>query len=387
MPHADHSCVDARLWAVEQALPLWAGTGYDDARGLFHERLDYQRNPLALPGLRLMVQARQIATYARASLRGWFDARDKALVCVETIRRLYHRADGAPGWVFSIGPDNRPVNTTRDLYAHAFVLYALAWAHRVTSDAGLVQLADATLAEMDEIFAAPNGGYLDSNTAPKNIRNQNPHMHMLEALLALAEATGLERYHARAEALCSLACKHYVTAQGALIEEYDATWQPLQVAGQNRVEPGHIFEWAWLIGEVERLSRRDLTDVRMRLLAFGTQHGVDATTGLAHDAINDRGELIAGTLRLWPQSERIKALAMMHRLGDDKAASQADTLIASVMRTFSLDRLQGGWVDQCDTAQNRRVDYMPASSLYHIMGAIFDADAAFVKPGACSRKV
>jgi len=377
MPHADHSCVDARLWAVEQALPLWAGTGYDDARGLFHERLDYERNPLALPGLRLMVQARQIATYARASLRGWFDARDKVLVCVETIRRLYHRADGAPGWVFSIGPDNRPVNHTRDLYAHAFVLYALAWTYRVTSDAGLVQLADATLAEMDEIFAAPNGGYLDSNMAPQDIRSQNPHMHMLEALLALAEATGFERYHARAEALCMLACKHYMTADGALIEEYDAAWQPLHAAGQNRVEPGHIFEWACLISEYERQSRHDLADVRGRLLAFVTQHGVDTASGLVYDAINDKGALKAATLRLWPQSERIKALAMMHRQGDDKAASQADTLIASVMRTFSFRQLQGGWVDQCDTVHNRRVDYMPASSLYHIMGAIFDADTAF----------
>jgi len=379
MPHADHSCVAARLWAVEQALPLWAETGYEPARGLFRERLDYQRNPLILPGLRLMVQARQIATYARASLRGWFEAKDKALVCIETIHRLYHRADGAPGWVFSIGPDNKPANVTRDLYAHAFVLYALAWAYRVAPDAGLTQLADATLAEMDEIFAAPNGGYLDSNIASLALRNQNPHMHMLEALLALAEATGFERYFARAEALCSLACKHYVTPEGALIEEYDAAWQPLHPPGKNRVEPGHIFEWAWLIGEYERLSGHNLADVRTKLLDFGTRHGVDAETGLCHDAIDDTGVLVASTLRLWPQAERIKALSMMHGLGDDKASAEADKLINSMMRTFSLDQLQGGWVDQCDTAQNRRVDYMPASSLYHIMGAIFDADVAFAR--------
>jgi len=379
MPQAEHSCVEARLWAVEQALPLWTEAGYDPARGLFHERLDYDRNPLVLPGLRLMVQARQIATYARATLRGWHNASAKALTCVETIRKLYHRADGAPGWVFSIAPDNKPADKKRDLYAHAFVLYALAWVYRLAPDTGLVQLADETLAEMDEIFAAPNGGYLDADNAAVTVRNQNPHMHMLEALLALSEATGLERYFARAESLCSLACKHYVTAEGALIEEYDAAWRPLHPAGQNRVEPGHIFEWAWLIGEFERLSRRDLSDVRMRLLTFGTQHGIDAETGLAYDAINENGVLTTATLRLWPQTEHIKALAMMHRLGDDKASTQADKLITAMMRTFSLDTLHGGWVDQCDKAQNRRVDYMPASSLYHIMGAIFGADAVFTK--------
>lgn len=119
-------------WLSEDALPLWSTTGFDNKRNLFHERLTFDHKPIDLPALRLMVQARQISTYCRAEVDGFGPTSSIALRCLEEIEKRYWHSDGEIGWAFSLGPDNRPIDRRRDLYGHAFILYAYAWAYKVS---------------------------------------------------------------------------------------------------------------------------------------------------------------------------------------------------------------------------------------------------------------
>lgn len=367
----------ARRWAIDLALPLWSGAGYDSALGLYHERLDLERRPLGGSPRRLMVQARQIASFARASLMGWQRPGAEA-DCLDRVIRLYHRRDGAPGWIFSLQADGSPASTLRDLYGHAFILYAIAWQHRLTGDPALVALADETLAELDLIFAAPHGGFRDAVPPPDEVRRQNPHMHLLEALLALHEATGAERFMARAEHLIALATDRFIAADGgALIEDFSHDWRPLASPGDNRVEPGHLLEWAWLLGEYARLGGTIDSGVRERLIAFATTHGLDLATGRVVDAVNERGTVLAASIRAWPHAEGVKAFAAAAARGDARAEASADLLLGFLMRVFAPDALEGGWIDRFDAAGNPLVDHMPASTLYHIAGALFEAEITF----------
>ncbi|HWJ76023.1 MAG TPA: AGE family epimerase/isomerase [Kaistia sp.] len=367
----------ARRWAIDRAFPLWSTTGFDARIGLFHERLDLERRPLAACPRRVMVQARQIASFSRASLVGWHRPGAEA-DALETVIRLYHKRDGAPGWIFSLHPDGSPASTVRDLYAHAFILYAIAWGYRAFGSPKLIALADETLADMDHIFAAPHGGFRDAVPAADDIRRQNPHMHLLEALLALHEATGAERYMARAEHLIALATDRFIAADGgALIEDFGHDWQPLEAAGENRVEPGHLFEWAWLLGEYARLGGSIDNGVRERLIAFATRTGLDPATGRIVDAVNERGTVLAASTRSWPHAEAVKAFAAAALGGTADAEHAADLVLGMLMQTFAPDRLEGGWIDRFDASGAPLVDHMPASTLYHISGAIREADRAF----------
>ena len=368
----------AKAWATETALPLWADAGFDRQRGLFHERLDFDRQPIALPASRLMVQARQIATFSRASLKGWYKGADEAVAtCLANVERLYHRGDGHPGWVFSVTPDGKPASRVRDLYAHAFIVYALAWSHRLTGDPHAIRLADETLAEIDVALAAPHGGHLDSSPSTDPTRRQNPHMHLLEAVLALYESTGRARDFARAEALVNLALERLIDAEsGALLEDFSPEWKPLFPRGENRVEPGHQFEWYWLLGEYRRLGGAVPEAVTDRLLMFGLDHGLDEASGLIVDAVTDDGSVMIPNFRSWPHAEGVKALVTATRAGQPGAAQMADHLMASLL-TFAPDSLEGGWMDRFDAEGAPLVDHMPASTLYHMMGAIFEADEAF----------
>jgi len=87
-----------RAWAVAEALPLWAGAGYDRAHRRFEERLTLGGAPIVDAPQRLIVQARQIYSYGLASRRGWYDGRGLIDEAYASMVRDFHRPDGRDGW-------------------------------------------------------------------------------------------------------------------------------------------------------------------------------------------------------------------------------------------------------------------------------------------------
>lgn len=363
-----------RVWLETQALPLWSDRGFDTRLTLFHERLAWNGDPLPMAEMRLMVQARQISTYCRAALDGVYDAGEQALRCLDTVERLYRHADGQPGWIFSLTPDGSPANRMRDLYAHAFVLFTYAWAYKLTGDSRHLTRARETSEEIVQIFSAENGGFFDSVPAMDSMRRQNPHMHLLEAHLAMFEVSGDSYFLDQARGLIDLALGHLVDEpSGMLFEFFAADWSLLKPRGTNRVEPGHLFEWAWLLGEYRRLAVCDtqesvrLDAVAERLFQAGWQHGRQHETGLVFDAMTEDGAVFERSTRIWPQTELMRLLAQRARPGEEQ--DMLGSIGTMFFERYVPTRLAGGWIDRLDVQQAPLVDYMPASTLYHIYGA------------------
>jgi mannose/cellobiose epimerase-like protein (N-acyl-D-glucosamine 2-epimerase family) len=360
----------------EHALPLWASSGFNHENGSFHERLDFSAVPIENMPRRLMVQARQIVVYAQASLLGWY-CDDQHLVqrAFDNVCKRYRAPDQEIGWTFSVHPDGSPADRTRDLYAHAFVLYMLAWMHRLTSEPRVLALADSTLSDIDRIFVSDKG-YLSKVPGPTELREQNPHMHLFEALLALAETSRAERYLARANALVALFDNELAdSATGAVREVFDANWHAQQPAGQNLVEPGHQMEWAWLLREWERLTGFSTNDRVHKLCLHATKFGIDPVTGTVRSAVHEDGKSASNASRVWAQTETIRALSR-----EDPKGSIWPGLITKVTdHLFALHlppALNGGWIDLVDAQNRAAIDYMPASTLYHLAGAAIESTAA-----------
>ncbi|GEL55603.1 AGE family epimerase/isomerase [Acetobacter syzygii] len=363
-------------WMVGQALPLWSHAGYDSTRHFYYERLTFDAAPIAVPHLRLMVQARQIATFCMAEHDGLFHAADHALTCLSEVTKRYWRADGQPGWVFAIGADGSPSNGVRDLYAHAFILFAHAWAYRLSGEEALRVVAKQTVEELEKLFAAPVGGFWDAVPLPDAIRRQNPHMHLLEAYLALFEVTADQFYLNRAQALVALALEYFVRPEsGLLLEFFNADWQPCKNLGHNPVEPGHLFEWSWLFNTYIMLYPTDpqkerIQAVAERLYQLGQRYGLKQN-GVC-DGILDDGTLSHASTRIWPQTELVRLLACRQKraLGNGAEAGVFKTLTHIFFTHFAPEHLHGGWIDRRAENGQLAVDHMPASSLYHIYGAV-----------------
>jgi mannose-6-phosphate isomerase len=294
------------------------------------------------------------------------------------MKHHWYRADGKDGWVFSIDAEGRVADARRDLYAHAFIIYAAAWLYRLTGDAECLTTADDTLAAIDSLFAAEGGGYVSEVGKSGDERQQNPHMHLLEAVLLLFEAGGRAQDLARADVLVQMFSDRLRSAtSGTVLEQFDTQWRPVKPAGQNPVEPGHQFEWIWLLREYERLAGKP-QDAAVRVLRdFALAHGCDIGAGRVYNVVLESGPVVAADSRTWPHTEALRALLLERARGNYNDEAFLTALLSRLRDVHLPDRLAGGWHDKVDIHDAPLGGPMPASTLYHAAGAVFDG-APFV---------
>lgn len=359
-------------WTASQALPLWSTMGWWDSQRCFFEALNLDGTPDRTAPLRLRAQARQIYVYAHAHILGLGpDGLDLARIALMSLRERGWAPDGKPGWVHVLAPDGSVANPLRDCYDHAFILHALAWFHRATGETFALDWADETLAYMDGAFAAPSGGWAedDAGSLP---RRQNPHMHSFEAMLALYEASGRVDYLARAAELFELfRTRFYQDEPGLLREFFDPHWNRLAGDESDKLEPGHHMEWVWLLRRYEKACGRPVGELCAKLLANGRRLGLDGASGFLRDQVWPDGKPIEASRRLWVQTEYIKALIVEHRAhGDPALAEEAQGVINRMLKTYLSDVPSGGWRDIFGGDGRPIGDRMPASTFYHLFGAV-----------------
>ena len=367
----DDAAERARAWLFDGALGLWAEVGLDRETGGFVDWLNLDGAPALDAAKRLRVQARQIYVFSRAALAGW-DGPGLATARAghEFLIDHFWHSDG--GWIFSVDRQGRPRDQTRGTYEQAFALLAFAWYHRASGDAGALDWAGRTLEFLDHALADPeHGGYHES--IPERLpRRQNPHMHLLEALVALHQATGNQDYLVRAGALAELFRDRFFDASsGTLGESFAADWSPLEGAAGRELEPGHHFEWAWLLHEYARATGEiAILDAADLLYGFAWVHGTDPADGLAYDAVAPDGTPRRQTKRLWPQTEALKAhLALRQSAAHPEAAGRAEAALDGLFDKYLCLR-PGLWREQLGPDRVNMADRVPASSLYHLYLAL-----------------
>lgn len=349
-------------WLVEDALPFWWRSGYDrDARN-FHERFDAEGTPLAVPR-RVRSQARLTFSFARAVLLGWPGPwREAAEAGAVVLIEQALRPDGGTRHVLSA--DGGPTDDRRDLYDLSCVLLALASASRALDRADLLQHAERLLTWCNAEWAHPKGGFHEGEVADASVRRQNPHMHMMEALLALHEAGGAAAHLNQASDLATLmATRMFDTESETLAETFGDGWE--QIETNRIIEPGHAFEWAWLLSRLGDLGGGDFAAVEDALRTKADQIGVYKR--LVVDEVGLDGAVLKRSSRLWPNTERLKAhVVHFERTGDEHAAAFACDAVDAVwlyrnprIAALCRDRagIDGGWVDTG----------APSSSVYHMM--------------------
>jgi mannose/cellobiose epimerase-like protein (N-acyl-D-glucosamine 2-epimerase family) len=354
----------ARDWLNNAGLPFWATHGLD-AKGLgFHEDLTLNGQPGDKAYKRMRAQCRQTYVFAEATMRGWNGPAEAAMWAgYDFITTHGRNADGT--WARLLGRNGGIIDATPDLYDHAFVLFACAAVYRATrSDAVLATLRD-THTVIQERFALDGGiGYRAELPTPEHHR-QNPHMHLLEAYMAAFEATGDDRYMSEAAKVVDLfQTAFYDATMGRLFEDFDQTWQPTQAL----LEPGHHFEWVWLLDRFAKLGghalKREMTGLYNRACI-----GMNPQTGLIVDAMDIRGNVRRASSRCWPNTEALKAhISIKTRFGLPLSAAIAHSTEQLLNRYLGVTPY-GGWMDQFDAVGNACATAMPASTFYHVLVA------------------
>lgn len=344
-------------WLWTQLMPAWAKVAMDPEYGGFVENIGMDGAPRHAETRRGRIAPRQLFAFARARRLGW-NPEGAADAVIDAGLAFLADQGRAPlgGWAHKFDPEGKIQDGSRDLYDHAFV--ALAGAELATGgDARGAALADEAFALIDALFADPTGsGWHDPETAP-GLKRANPHMHLLEACLAHYEAVHDPASLKRIETIATLFERWmFEPASGAMMEDFNADWS---LHERPRIEPGHCYEWAFLLGETERLTGRDTASWRRRLVDYAERHGL--RDGLVLDIVG----AAQASFRLWPQLERLRALAHLPGRGADIAE-----VLDAIMRHYLKPGPPQGWVDKVDEELRPMVETVPASVLYHIITAL-----------------
>ncbi|HYE45366.1 MAG TPA: AGE family epimerase/isomerase [Caulobacter sp.] len=360
-------------WLFEAALPLWWEAGTDHVNGGFFEKLGLDGEPVAAPR-RTRVAARQIYVFAEAGRMGWTGPWPDALRHGLAALDRHVRPEGL--FRFSVDETGRPVDDSAQPYEQAFGLLALAAARRTLGPGhGLESAAQRARAALSQTLGRPDGGVHDdaSRTAPLRA---NPLMHLFEAALAWRQAGDDGGWADLSNRIARLARERLIQpATGALPELFDLHWSPMREA---EVEPGHQFEWGFLL-----LRHAALTDNRASaeagrgLIALAEKTGI-GERGVAIASLGQDLEPRDRTARLWPQTERTRAGAELALTHPDEGWPIARRAAAGLLPYLETPR-RGLWHEHLEANGGWRTEPSPASSLYHLVGAIQALDEACLK--------
>ena len=363
-----------RHWLLHDAYPLWATHGYDTRRGGFHESLA-GAGPGAQEPRRARVQVRQIYSFARAAGFGWQPARARELVTAGLRYFLdhYRRPDGL--FRTLIGADGTVLDERAFLYDQAFVLLALAESEKLLqSGAELLDAATALRSALYRYLERSGAGF--SSALPDALPLlSNPHMHLLEAALSWTSVDSDAAWQLLADEIVALALARFIDpGSGALRESFDEHWAPLAGTAGRIVEPGHQFEWAWLLlcWGSRRAAQADA--VAATLVQIGETYGI--RDGVAVNALLDDFSIHDAEARLWPQTERLKAAAKMAVTTRDPRYWSMATQAAQGLQRYLATDVPGLWFDRLKPDGQFVRQSAPASSFYHIVCAIAELGAA-----------
>ncbi|PWE18690.1 hypothetical protein DDZ18_03610 [Marinicauda salina] len=364
-----------RRWLFSACLPHWADNAWDPKHGGFVEALDLNGRPLAKLDRRGRVLPRQIYSFSQALNLGWSDDRARRLVA-DGLDYIDTRARSpGGGWASSLGPEGEILSSTPALYDHAFIVLAGAAAFKATGESQARELAEEALDFIDaKLRDRTHGGFFDTAASPDR-RRSNPHMHLLEACLALHEATGETRARELALEVVELfETRFFDPRSNALAENFTREWAREPGAEGDLVEPGHCYEWSVLLGFFEEETGRDLLSWRRRLISFADRVGRN-DQGFAVDAVDRQARVIRGGRRLWPQLEMFRA-KLFHP--ETAPPGEAGRILERVMSSYLADGPDGGWMDSYDDKGRPDAFTVPASMLYHMLTAftpLFESEA------------
>lgn len=265
---------------------------------------------------------------------------------------LQHFRDPVHGGMFRVvAADGKVVNDAKFSYGHAFAIFALAHAYRVIKDERYRVAAFAAWHAVNFGLRDPSGGFRTSAArdfaVTEGPRVLDPVSHLLEAMLALHEATGSPDALAAVREIGDFLL--YRMLQGRpdgtayFPEWYNAAWEPLPQGGGGYIDLGHQVEIAYLL---DVAGARGLSPVypaaAQRVLDYAVKVAYDEDSGGCYS----RAEIDGTVTRdkgWWQQSGCLRMLmhfAAVHGKPDMKR--RYEQTLAFVREEF-VDAGNGGW--------------------------------------------
>lgn len=363
IPKTLHKRIQACADHVFQGLiPNWVNHGFHP-QGFSYESLtlDWQINPVGR--IRLLTQCRQLYTLSHASKLGFVSGYDAQIQNLfNAILDLYFIDER---WIFSRNDDLAILDTQSDAYALAFVLLAFSHYYDYTHDTRALDYIEKTDQFIDQHMRHPEGGFYEAYPLnEQSIRRQNPHMHLLEGFVAAFETTQNTKYLDRIHEICDLAEAKFVDKGTHTLREFFQSDWCLDTNTGHLVEPGHHFEWVWLLHKTAHLTGRtqNLT-LAKSLWQTGIEHGLAGNGSIVNSIDGNTYAVVDGDKRIWPITEFLKACCV-EALSENERHERLNQALDFIENHYFIDG--GRWIEYLDADNQSKGFPLPGTTGYHI---------------------
>lgn len=156
--------------------------------------------------------------------------------------------------------------------------------------------------------------------------------------------------------------RHIFDPEHHIIREFfNEDWSYYADPQGNSVEPGHGVEWVWLLGQYERLSGVNTSEIANLLYDRAFRGQPD----FLNDEEDVHGNVRRDTKRLWIQTEVVKCHLAQAERGISGAADMAAAAIEGLFQYYL--NVDGSWVDQIDANYQPIAKTIPVSTFYHVI--------------------
>ena len=181
---------------------------------------------------------------------------------------------------------------------------------------------------------------------------QNPLMHLAEAFLATLAVRADAAVQTALLSLATAMQQRFIDRQHGVMME-----KPLG-AVDNWFEPGHQFEWFFLLESSPILRDTPLHASLTRAFAYAEQKGVDNLSGAVSGMLAVDGSVRDGTQRIWAQAEYLRALTL--RPGSEALLQRQ---LLALQQHFLHAK---GWNECLDANGDVSRRDMPSTTPYHL---------------------
>ncbi|MBE9583517.1 AGE family epimerase/isomerase [Mucilaginibacter sp. JRF] len=341
-------------------LNFWSNHAVDDINGGFIGRVDHQNISYPDAPKGSVMYARILWSYSAAYQ---LQADDKYL---EMANRAYQyildyfidREHGGIYW--TVDYQGNPLDTKKQVYANAFVIYALAEYYKaVNNDEVKQQAIELYHLLVEKSYDTINSGYFEAYTrdwqpiadlrlSAKDANEQksmNTHLHVLEAyanLYTIWPDAGLRQ---QIVGLLNNFSEHIIDAEsGHLVLFFDEYWN----RRSTTISYGHDIEAAWLLLEAAEIIEDEQLTVEFKDLAIkmadAALEGIDTVDGgLWYEFDDTHGGLIKEK-HWWVQAEAMVGYLNAWQLTDEWKYADISLKLWGFVQAHIIDKQRGEWV-------------------------------------------
>ncbi len=298
----------------------------------------------------------------RQKTKEYFEAAQEAKRYIES--HLIDKEQGGCYW--SVTAEGEPLDTHKQFYAQAFMLYAFSEYIRATGDESARPIAESFFRVLEQYGRDRQyGGYVEaalrewqpltdmrlSDKDENTVKSQNTNLHVLEAYTNYYRIAPTAEVREALLSLIQTMQTKVILPSGHLGLFFDEQWQPTSA----QFSAGHDIECSWLLKEAADILGIDCNNT-VRRLAQAAQEDLHDDGSIGERTWWEEAEAVVGFVNMWQH--------ILDKRQKTKDKSRAEEYWRLAERTYGyileklIDREHGEWFWEIlpDGTPNRKED-------------------------------